>query len=251
MKKLNILALAAIVASPLALAESTEGTASAPAEKSGSSYITGNLQHNTERATQSTVEVGHTFSSNTTILAEVANKLENGVRSVSDTTLGIEQSFNITENFWVAAGYHNLSLDGSTSNETGQHRPLVKIGYDFDNGISLSNRTRAHYSLAGNAGEDHLKEIRYDTNIAYTFDNDIQIKANWIRNQRDFVDTAKHGLDSNKSSDNFEFRITQNNAFNSGIAPYFEIRDEDTGSATNGVSNKRNVGIVLGASYAF
>ncbi len=232
MKKLTLaIACSSIALSPAVFAD-------------GSSYITGNIKHNTERNTETTIEVGHTFATGTTVLMEVAGELEKNHRTVTDTTFGIEQAFNITDGLWAAVGYHNLSLDGSAydSAESGQHRPLVKIGYNFENGIAISNRTRAHYMVTD--GSDYLGEVRYDNNIAYTFENGIQLKANWIYNQRDMADADKGQND--RSSSNYEYRITQNNFMDTGIAPYFELRDEDMGQ-----NEDRNLAFTFGASYAF
>ncbi len=85
--------------------------------------------------------------------------------------MGGEQSFNITDNLWVAAwSQHLFSAGGGI-----QFRPLVKIGYNFDNGISISNRTRAHIDdTSANADTDY----RMDNRIAYTVNADLALSYN-------------------------------------------------------------------------
>lgn len=87
-------------------------------------------------------------------------------------TLGGEQAFNITDHLWVAAGYQHLISAG----ESIQYRPLVKIGYNFDNGLSISNRTRAHIDATDN---DADTDYRMDNRIAYSFsDMDLALSYN-------------------------------------------------------------------------
>lgn len=243
MKKLTLaVACSSLLLSPLAFSASDAG--SLEQEATGTTYVTGNIKANTERNTETTLEIGHTFTTGTTILVEIAGELKHDVRTVTDTTFGIEQSFNFTENFWGAVGYHDLSLDGSAYDgaNKAQRRPLIKIGYNFDNGISIANRTRAHYMV--NDNENFWGEVRYDTNITYTLDNGLQLKANWVYNQRDMADADKGQND--RSSSNYEYRITQNNFMDTGVAPYFELRDEDMGD-----NEDRNLAFTFGASYAF
>lgn len=116
----------------------------------GDSYITGNVQHHSNPAfsgsrVTSTIEAGHTFATTDrgalTVFADIDGiKLGNNAAS-NDAgpflTLGFEQAYNINERLWVAAGYQHLLQDGDSI----QARPLVKIGYHFDNGVSISNRT--------------------------------------------------------------------------------------------------------------
>ncbi len=208
----------------------------------GGSYVTGNVKGNTERDTEYTLEAGHTFSAGTTLLVEVAGTLHDGVRSVTDTTFGIEQMVYTNGGLWTAIGYHDLSLDGSVEGDSGQRRPLVKIGYNFDNGLFVSNRTRFHYSTT----ESDWKEIRYDNAIGFNMDNGIQLKLNVIYNQRGFADTAKFGENGDRDSYNTEWRVTKNDFMGTGIAPYFELRDEDMGK-----DEDRNLAFTFGASYGF
>lgn len=214
----------------------------------GGSYITGNLKANTERDQEYTLEAGHTFSKGTTFLVEIAGSLHDGVRSVTDTTFGIEQMAYTNGALWTAVGYHDLSLDGSAANDSGQRRPLVKIGYNFDNGVFISNRTRFHYDVTNS----DWKEIRYDNALGYNMDNGIQLKLNVVYNQRGFADTDKFGQYGDESSYNTEWRITKNDFMGTGIAPYFELRDEDMGvNAATGKDEDRNLAFTFGASYGF
>jgi len=223
----------------------------APAFAAGS-YVTGNVKGNTERDTEYTLEAGHTFSTGTTLLVEVAGSLHDGVRSVTDTTFGIEQMAYTNGGLWTAVGYHNLSLDGSVSDSfdengdvvetstSGQHRPLVKSGYNFDNGVFVSNRTRFHYDI--NASD--WAQIRYDNAVGYNMENGIQLKLNVVYNQ----DITSGDT---RDSYNTEWRVTKNDFMGTGIAPYFELRDEDMGENLAGKDNDRNLAFTFGASYGF
>lgn len=142
-----------------------------------STYVTGNVQAHDSNlhgsGMTSTLEAGHTFDNafgGLTLLTEFdgiqlgslkAN--DAGVKSNSPAyiTLGAEQSFAINENLWMAVGYHHLMANGKEV----QYRPLVKIGYNFDNGISISNRTRAHIDATD---ADAKTDYRMDNRIAYT-----------------------------------------------------------------------------------
>jgi len=207
----------------------------APAFAAGS-YVTGNIIGNTENDTSYTLEAGHTFSAGTTLLVEVAGSLHDGVRTVTDTTFGIEQMAYTNGGLWTAVGYHNLSIDGSGASDEGQHRPLVKIGYNFDNGVFISNRTRFHYDI--NASD--WAQVRYDNAIGYNMDNGIQLKLNVIYSQ-DIVTSG------DTSSYDTEWRITKNDFMETGIAPYFELRVQDM-DETHGDTN---LAFTFGASYGF
>ena len=207
----------------------------APAFAAGS-YVTGNVIGNTENDTSYTLEAGHTFSTGTTLLVEVAGSLHEGVRSVTDTTFGIEQMAYTNGGLWTAVGYHDVSLDGSATDDEGQRRPLVKIGYNFDNGLFVSNRTRFHY----NVGTSEWKEVRYDNAIGFNMDNGIQLKLNLVNVQN---------LDDNQSSSyDTEWRITKNDFMDTGIAPYFELRVQNMAEANNADTN---YAFTFGASYGF
>ncbi|WP_112480627.1 oligogalacturonate-specific porin KdgM family protein [Vibrio variabilis] len=197
----------------------------------GSSYVTGNVQfHSTylQGAKQtSTLEAGHTFDSNTTLLVEIdaipLGDVRDGDRPLPFTTLGAEQVFNINDNFWVAAGYHHLIQAGDTF----QYRPLIKIGYNFDNGISLSNRTRHHIQ----ADDKRNDETRLDNKIAYAFqDQPLAVSYNNIY-------VIKQGGADN--SMDHELRATWTR---SGVQPYIEYRNQ---------ANNENNALVFGASYGF
>ncbi|MFA0084588.1 oligogalacturonate-specific porin KdgM family protein [Vibrio sp. 10N.261.51.F12] len=198
-----------------------------------SSYVTGNVQfhdsylHGAKQT--STLEAGHTFDSNTTLLVEFdgipLGKLDPSKESAPTpfTTLGVEQVFNISDNLWVAAGYHHLINNG----ETFQYRPLVKIGYNFDNGLSLSNRTRQHIQ----ADDTRNNETRLDNKIAYSFsDQPLALSYNNVY-------VIKQG-DADNSMDH-ELRATWTR---SGVQPYLEYRNQ---------ANNENNALVFGASYGF
>ncbi|MFT7680856.1 MAG: hypothetical protein ACI935_000289 [Moritella dasanensis] len=232
----------------------------APALAGGSSYVTGNVQLH-DRAdfngsdVTSTLEAGHTFTTGTTLLVEfdgiqlgntdygTAEFKDTGVVDTDSsasayTTLGIEQSFSVNENLWVAAGYHHLLHDG----EVIQYRPLVKIGYNFDNGLSISNRTRMQIQANNSidSGVDITNDqVRLDNNVAYQFkDMPVNVKYNNVYYVNDGV--------NNDNSMEHELRATWTRA---GVQPYVEYRNQES-SAKSNPGHNNNV-LVVGASYGF
>ncbi len=153
----------------------------------GSSYVTGNIQFHDDGRIHgsdmtSTLEAGHTFDNQFggfTVYTEFdgiqLGKLETENGGAGNTTpaitVGGEQAFNITDHLWVAAGYQHLFSAG----ESIQYRPLVKIGYNFDNGISLSNRTRAHIDATD---ADAKTDYRMDNRIGYAMNEDVTFSYN-------------------------------------------------------------------------
>ncbi|WP_019613631.1 oligogalacturonate-specific porin KdgM family protein [Psychromonas ossibalaenae] len=219
---------------PLAIACATLLAAPLTAFAAGSSYVTGNVQfHSTEMhgsSATSTLEAGHTFSTGTTILTEFdgiqVGDLKTDANAPTYITLGLEQSYSVNDNLWVAAGYHHLIANG----ENVQYRPLVKIGYNFDNGLSISNRTRWHLDATDAVGASD--DTRMDNAIAYAFsDSPVTVKYNNV-----------YMLDA--ESMDHEFRATWTR---SGVQPYIEYRSQG-----NNVDNQdANNALVLGASYGF
>ncbi|MDN2480533.1 oligogalacturonate-specific porin KdgM family protein [Vibrio agarivorans] len=213
-----------------------------------SSYVTGNLQFHTDDLhgsdITSTLEAGHTFTNQLgglTLYTEIdgiqlgelavdRNPVTgNGGSSASAAwTIGGEQAFSINDNLWVAAGYQHLLVEG----ETVQYRPLVKIGYNFDNGISISNRTRAH--INEESGND--TDYRFDNRIAYTVNQDVALSYNNV-----YVyagDTNAAGQEKDSTMDH-ELRATWTR---NGVQPYFEYRNQ---------ADNENNAFVFGASYGF
>ncbi|USD64628.1 oligogalacturonate-specific porin KdgM family protein [Vibrio sp. SCSIO 43136] len=205
----------------------------------GSSYVTGNVQFHSENKNPnvtSTLEAGHTFSTGTTLLTEfdgisLGSYEDPTVKSTEGVTphitLGVEQSYAFNDNLWVAAGYHHLMNNG----ETVQHRPLVKIGYNFDNGIAISNRTRYH-----DIKEGDNNQWRFDNRIGYALpDADVALAYNnvyVINTEANSKDTMDH-----------ELRATWTRE---GVQPYFELRSQGHGG-----DNNVNTAFVFGASYGF
>ena len=243
------LACSSLTLSPLAFANTDTEV---PQEAAGSSYVTGNVQMH-DRAdfngsdVTSTIEAGHTFTTGTTLLVEFdgiqlgsTDFGADGADSSASayTTLGIEQSFSVNDNLWVAAGYHHLLHDG----EVVQYRPLVKIGYNFDNGLSISNRTRMQIQAndAIKAGVDVTNDqVRLDNNIAYQFkDMPVNVKYNNVYYVNDGV--------NNDNSMEHELRATWTRA---GVQPYVEYRNQES-SAKSNPGHNNNV-LVVGASYGF
>ena len=200
----------------------------------GDSYITGNVQHHSNpefsgsRVT-STIEVGHTFATTDrgglTVLAEIDGiKLGNNAAS-NDAgpflTLGFEQAYNINERLWVAAGYQHLLQDGDSI----QARPLVKIGYHFDNGVSISNRTRLHLDQTDNVGADD--DVRTDNAISYQLPAyPVQVKYNNV-----------YMWDAEVMDHEFRATWTRN-----GVQPYAEWRNQ---------GDRANNAMVVGATVSF
>ncbi|MGF1719794.1 oligogalacturonate-specific porin KdgM family protein [Vibrio kyushuensis] len=223
----------------------------------GSSYVTGNVQFHSDdlhgsKAT-STLEAGHTFDNQfggLTVYTEfdgiqlgelttertVANS--NGSSSNPYVTVGGEQSFSINDNLWVAAGYQHLIHEGDTV----QYRPLVKIGYNFDNGISISNRTRAHID-EGDAKTDY----RMDNRIAYTINEDVAVSYNNV-----YVIANNESWDGSsfKKQDGMdhELRATWTRK---GVQPYAEYRSQANGIKDATGSKIDNHAFVIGAAYGF
>ena len=200
-----------------------------------SSYVTGNVQFHSDSAADvtSTLEAGHTFTNplgGLTLLTEFDGIQVGEVNTQDSTyvTLGAEQAMNITDNLWVAAGYHHLIQEG----ETIQYRPLVKVGYNMDN-ISLYHRSRYHIDATD--AEDAGDSLRTDTSIAYQLNENVNLKYNFIYN---FNDDANNG-DSRKDSKDHELRATWTR---NGVQPYFEYRNQ---------ANNSNNAFVFGASYGF
>ncbi len=208
-----------LLLSTLALASSTAFA--------NSSYITGNLQFHSDNGPgtdlSSTLEAGHTFDNSLgglTLYTEM-DGIQLGEITSPDAvywTLGGEQSFSLTDNLWVAVGYQHLLHEG----ESFQYRPLVKIGYNFDNGIQISNRTRAHIDAIGDADTDY----RMDNRIAYAPNENLALSYNNV-----------YMIDA--SVMDHELRATWTR---SGVQPYFEYRNQ--GDNTNNA-------FVFGASYGF
>ncbi|MGR5238684.1 oligogalacturonate-specific porin KdgM family protein [Vibrio alfacsensis] len=195
----------------------------------GSSYVTGNVQFHSdwEPNVTSTLEAGHTFDTGTTLLTEFdgialgyGEDMPEGKGNTPYVTLGIEQSYSVNDNLWVAVGYHHLLNNG----ETVQYRPLVKIGYNFDNGISISNRTRYH-AMEDNKADD---QTRFDNRIGYVVNEELAVSYNNVYVISDADNTMDH-----------ELRATWTR---NGVQPYFEYRNQ---------ADNANNAFVFGASYGF
>ncbi|MGF1754622.1 porin [Vibrio makurazakiensis] len=233
----------------------------------GSSYVTGNIQlHDDGRIhgsdMTSTLEAGHTFDNQLGGLTlytefdgiqigdlEGLSMAEQGSTATGPSTgqgnafitVGGEQSFSITDNLWVAAGYQHLYSAGDSI----QYRPLVKIGYNFDNGISISNRTRAHIDAVGDAKTDY----RMDNRIAYVLNEDVSLSYNnvyVIANNESEYNVA--GDMKKQDTMDHELRATWTRQ---GVQPYFEFRSQANGADFANGDSKTNNAFVFGASYGF
>ena len=214
----------------------------------GGSYVTGNVQsHSTDMhgsSMTSTLEAGHTFDTTDrgglTILTEfdgiqIGNAAVQGQSSNPYITLGIEQSYNLTDHLWAAVGYHHLMQNGDLK----QARPLFKVGYNFDNGISISNRTRWQLDQTGAEGD--ADNIRTDNAISYQLANaPVQLKYNNVYNWKD-----NSATDADEKTMDHEFRATWTKP---GVQPYIEWRNQGNGNEDH---QKVNNAFVLGASVGF
>lgn len=209
----------------------------------GSSYVTGNVQFHSDDLhgsdATSTLEAGHTFDNSLggfTVYTEFdgiqlgdlavdrttdadGNSTSGGSSASPAITMGGEQSFSINDNLWVAAGYQHVIVEG----ESIQYRPLVKIGYNFDNGLQLSNRTRAHIDATD---ADNKTDYRMDNRIGYAVNEDVALSYNNVY------------LIEAESMDH-ELRATWTRK---GVQPYFEYRNQ---------ADNENNAFVFGASYGF
>ncbi len=225
----------------------------------GSSYVTGNLQLHTDDLhgsdMTSTLEAGHTFDfdfGGLTVYTELDGIQlgELAVERNGDTgfggssastawTVGGEQAFNINDNLWVAAGYQHLIIEG----ETVQYRPLVKIGYNFDNGVSISNRTRAHI----NDDSDLSTDVRLDTRIGYAVNPELTLSYNNVYVIAGNESEKYDGVFKKQDSMDHELRATWTR---NGVQPYFEYRSQANGVKIEG-EKIDNHAFVFGASYGF
>lgn len=219
----------------------------------GSSYVTGNVQFHDDdlhgNSATSTLEAGHTFDNSVgglTVYTEfdgisIGGPVVDGENYSIGVTLGGEQSYNITDNLWVAAGYQHLLVDGSTA----QYRPLVKIGYNFDNGLSISNRTRLHINEDSSLDND----IRFDNRIGYVLNEDVSLSYNNVyviagnESQYNLAGDMKK-----QDTMDHELRVTWTRT---GVQPYFEFRSQANGADYADGSSKQNNAFVFGASYGF
>ncbi|NRD73130.1 porin [Shewanella sp. VB17] len=205
-----------------------------------SSYVTGNVQfhdgdiHGSEIT--STLEAGHTFDNSLgglTLLTEFDDiqlgELTGETNSAPYVTLGMEQSINVNSHFWVAVGYHHLVANGDTV----QYRPLVKVGYNFDNGWSISNRTRVHIDATS---VENDADVRMDNRISYAV-ADTQLTLSY-NNVYLIAGDTKDGSSRDNTMDH-ELRATWTRK---GVQPYFEFRNQ---------ADNQNNALVFGASYGF
>lgn len=196
------------------------------------SYVTGNVQLHSEdihgSAATSTLEAGHTFNNEIgglTVYSEIDGvqlgklKGESKVASPAFLTVGAEQAYSINDKLWVAAGYQHLVSQG----ESVQYRPLVKIGYNFDNGIAISNRTRAHIDATDDNADTNY---RMDNRIAYNLNDAVALSYNNV-----------YMIDDNVMD--HELRATWTRT---GVQPYFEFRNQ---------ADNENNAFVFGASYGW
>ncbi|WP_139685289.1 oligogalacturonate-specific porin KdgM family protein [Vibrio tasmaniensis] len=224
-----------------------------------SSYVTGNLQAHTDdlhgSKMTSTLEAGHTFDfdfGGFTVYTEI-DGIQLGELTTERTTanpagssanpgwtIGGEQAFNINDNLWVAAGYQHLVVEGDTV----QYRPLIKVGYNFDNGIAISNRTRAHISEDSNRSTD----VRMDNRIAYSVNNELTLSYNNVYVFAGNESDKGNGVMKKQDSMDHELRATWTR---NGVQPYFEYRSQANGVKDSTGSNIDNHAFVFGASYGF
>ncbi|SEF65104.1 porin [Vibrio hangzhouensis] len=215
------------------------------------SYVNANVQfHDTYllgSKSTSTVEAGHNFDTGTRLLMEIdgipIGQIQGNASPLPVVTLGVEQNLNLESRFWASVGYHNLVQAG----ETVQYRPLVKLGYNFEIGVSLYHRTRAHIFADR---DDQLQgsdtDFRFDNQIAYQFqDSDISV---WYKNiyvlkgDQDFYGNNK------VNTMDHEVRMTWTR---DGVQPFIEWRNQANGLKNPDGSSAVNNAIVIGFGYVW
>jgi hypothetical protein len=229
-----------------------------------SSFIEGNVQFNSTYLPNSKVTgkmaAGHTFDTDTSILFKVEH-IPLGGTPYTDSphhhddvyfghsakaplvTLGVEQKFALSRNFWLAAGYQHLMQLG----ETMQYRPLFKIGFDFDEGISLSHRTRAEiYAKHNRWGYKPDIDYRFDNKIAYQFKtHPVKIHYNNVY----FMGGSYYPwYTGSYNSMDHEFRLTLTKY---AFQPYFEYKSQGNFRHPYGNTGVTNSAFVVGGSYHF
>ncbi|MGF1773531.1 porin [Vibrio wakamikoensis] len=228
-----------------------------------SSYIEGNLQFNStylyESKTTAKMEAGHTFDTDTTVRFKIEdipigqtphshhhhhdNVYYGHSARAPLTTLGIEQKFQMSKNFWLGAGYEHLMQLG----ETMQYRPLFKIGYDFDEGVSLSHRTRVEaYAQHDRFGYKPDIDYRFDNKIAY------QLKSHPIKlHYNNVIHMGGAYYPYYNYRDNamdHEFRLTLTKY---AFQPYFEYKSQGHFRTPYYPRGTANSAFVVGGSYHF
>ncbi|MDK9789954.1 porin [Vibrio sp. D431a] len=194
-------------------------------------YVTGNVQLHSDdlhgSSATSTIEAGHTFTNEIgglTAYSEI-DGIQLGELKGTEVaypaflTVGVEQSYSISPNLWVAAGYQHLLSQGDSI----QYRPLIKIGYNFENGVAISNRTRAHIDATDS---DSDTDFRMDNRVAYSPSEALSLSYNNV-----------YMIDA--SVMDHELRATWTRA---GVQPYFEFRNQ---------ADNENNAFVFGATYAW
>ncbi|MCK6265203.1 oligogalacturonate-specific porin KdgM family protein [Vibrio sp. ZSDE26] len=206
-------------------------------------YLTGNYQIHDKKDNAYTVEMGHTFETNTTFWMEIEGSLGSGTMNTTNTMFALEQKmFDADEGrFSMSVGLHYLMIDGQTYvDEDGdtlanaQYRPAVMASYNWDNGIYYSGRFRLHYDQ--DSGD--FLENRLDTAVGWRGDSyGLQYKNIY--------------LDRNTGADNsFDHEVRYTHFFeNSAWAPYVEYRNQPM--MTNGIEETRNSAFVIGATVGF
>ncbi|WP_028863096.1 porin [Psychromonas aquimarina] len=221
----------------------------APAAAS-TSYFNGNVQFHDSNLhgskSTSTVEVGHNFDSGTRVLMEIDSIPIGSVESSAPlpvVTLGLEQKLDISSNFWASVGYHNLVQAG----ETIQYRPLIKLGYNFDNGISLYHRTRAHiYADVDGQLQSADSDFRFDNAVSYKFtDADFLLSYKNIYVAKGSEDAFRN--DKVNTMDH-EVRVTWTR---SGAQPFIEWRNQANGLENADGSSAVNNALVIGFGYVW
>ncbi len=206
-------------------------------------YLTGNYQFHDKKDNSYTVEMGHTFETNTTFWMEIEGVLDTGTMNTTNTMFALEQKVLDADEgrFSMSVGLHYLMIDGQTHvNDEGdalanaQYRPAVMVSYNWDNGIYYSGRFRLHYDQAsGDALENRL-----DTAVGWRGDSyAVQYKNIYL--------DRKTGADN---SFDHEVRYTHF-IDDSAWAPYIEYRNQPMMSG--GVEDARNNALVIGATVGF
>ena len=206
-------------------------------------YLTGNYQFHDKKDNAYTVEMGHTFETNTTFWMEIEGQLDSGTMNTTNTMFALEQKvFDANDKrFSFSVGMHYIMIDGQTHTDDqgdtlsrAQYRPAVMASYNWDSGIYYSGRFRLHYDQESGS---HL-ENRLDTAVGWRQDSyALQYKNIYLDRNSDADNSMDH-----------EFRYTHNFT-GSAWAPYLEYRNQ--AMLSDGIENDRNHAMVVGFTVGF
>ncbi|WP_067516438.1 hypothetical protein [Endozoicomonas ascidiicola] len=150
---------------------------------------------------------------------KVGEQTEGTKSSNPVVTVGVEQEYYLTDQFWVAAGYHHTMQDGDLISA----RPLIKAGYFFNDQFEIKHRTRFHIDKTGTKDDD----VYTNTFLIYKLSS-LPVKLQYNHAKLWEVKSTDH-----------EFQVAWSRK---GFQPYIEYRDQKDGETS---------AFVLGGSIKF